>query len=218
MASTTHAKCQPSQRIVNTRCQLLHTVICGDCANFKTVGKTVSAPLCRRHCFYPGLNALADTTVVPPDGAQTSRSSISRTMDVVAAMPLQRFHEVVVKHKYDRQCSQSPAPLAALQSVTSTSTIPCDDPLMFTLDRFFTAIRVIDVSHAENLLMFGEKRSEMNTSKRYSLNAYRTTEGQRRSYPGVHSYSKPSRGKGSVFGAKGFYRLSSSSVELSDRP
>ena len=99
MASTTHAKCQPSQRIVNTRCQLLHTVICGDCANFKTVGKTVSAPLCRRHCFYPGLNALADTTVVPPDGGQTPRSSISRTMDVVAAMPLQRFHEVVVKHK-----------------------------------------------------------------------------------------------------------------------
>ena len=88
--------------------------------------------------------------------------------------------------------------------MTSTPTIPCDDPLMFTLDRFFTAIRVIDVSHAENLLMFGEKRSEMNTSKRYSLNAYSTTEGQRRSYPGVHSYTKPSRGKGSIVWGEGF--------------
>lgn len=62
--------------------------------------------------------------------------------------------------------------------MTFVPTIPLDDSPIFPLDRFFTAIRVIDVSHAENLLMFGENIFiyPAHASKRCTLNVYGAVE------------------------------------------
>lgn len=43
---------------------------------------------------------------------------------------------------------------------------------MYIRDRFFTAVRVIDVTRAENLLMFGKKSHGTHARRRCSLNVY----------------------------------------------